>query len=355
MFQQSYPIAGPDLILNFEHGGGDLHLHGSDESYLRIQGEGEPNDYKAQWQNGVLTMRLHEDCVFFVPRKLNLRVSGRFGDLDVNELAGNLVISGGNDVMINTATGNVEIGSVSGDLKATELGALKVSDRIAGDAIIASVAGAVQLETVSGDLIVNDAQSLSVAQDIHGSAKISNVGSPVQLGEVMGDLTVRDIHGGVTAREVKGSLKAVDIDGDLTIAEVAGEAKIHSVAGSVVIHNVAGDARLEDIEGFVHSFEAGGDLHITPNLTGGEAYEFKAGGDLVILIDESTPAKFQCAAGGEVISRLSGYAVRKAGSWTHEIGEGGPTVRLEAGGDVKIKPQEEGNVEFRVEINQEEM
>src|SRR5690242_11071857 len=96
MFQQSYSVGGQEEIrLRFEHGGGDVHLLGTDETYLRMQGEGEEREYKAEWQNGTLTMNLHEDVAFFVPRNMHVRISGNFGDLDASGLARSLNVEGG--------------------------------------------------------------------------------------------------------------------------------------------------------------------------------------------------------------------------------------------------------------------
>ena len=78
MYQQSFSVGGEtELTIQIEHGGGDLHLLGSDESYARVQGEGDAADYDAVYQNGTLTLSLHGDCVFFLPHSINLTVSGR--------------------------------------------------------------------------------------------------------------------------------------------------------------------------------------------------------------------------------------------------------------------------------------
>jgi len=117
MFQQSYSVGGQSEIhLYFEHGGGDVHLLGTDETYLRIQGEGDAGEYKADWQNGTLTMNVHADAVFFVPRNMNLRVSGNFGDFNATDLLGSLRVAGAHgDVGLNAIGGAVTLESVMGD------------------------------------------------------------------------------------------------------------------------------------------------------------------------------------------------------------------------------------------------
>ena len=84
MFQESFSGLDKDVHLHFERGHADVHLIGVDETYLRVLGEGEASDYNAQWQSGTLTMNLDEDCRFFIPRNLNVHVSGELGDLRVS-------------------------------------------------------------------------------------------------------------------------------------------------------------------------------------------------------------------------------------------------------------------------------
>ncbi len=356
MFQESYSIAEKDLHLHFEHGGADLHLIGTHESYLRVQGEGEPEDYQAQWQHGTLSMRLPEDCAFFIPSNLNVKVSGRFGELHINELAGNLSIEGGQgDVVINAATGHVQLDRVGGDLKATTAGSLSVAGRIAGDALIADVAGAVSLAEVAGDLQVDGAGALQLSGDVAGSAKIADVGGEGLLQEVAGSLVVRDVAD-MRVSEVRGDLRASDVHGDFHCAGIGGDAKLQGVTGKLTLQHVGGDAHLRDIAGMVGALSVGGDLRLQLELQTGQEYELTAGGDIVLSLTEDAAARLECVAGGEVVDRISGERFGPArGLWRHVIGEGGPLVKMRAGGDIKIKSEEEGSMEFRAEIGKEEM
>lgn len=362
MYQQSFSVGGQsDLTLQIEHGGSDLHLLGSDETYVRVQGEGEAADYDASYQNGTLSLSLHGDCVFFMPRAMNLTVRGRFGDLRAGGLSGALDIDGGQgDVVISGATGSVRLASVTGDLRASELGSLAVSGTVHGDAVITSVAGAVQLAQVSGDLHVSEAGSLAVGGDVSGSAKVVGIREAARLRDVAGDLIVRGAHS-ITVETVHGDLRAGDIAADLTIAGVEGDVKVKQVGGRCTIAHAAGDAHLTHI-GTLSSFAAGGELHLQGALPSGAAenvstLDFVAGGDLVLRLPAGTSARFECMAGGDVVNRFSGEKSRSGhGVWKGTIGTGGgPLVKCTAGGDIRLKPEEAGDVEIRFEINKEEM
>ncbi|HEY3028637.1 MAG TPA: hypothetical protein VGJ68_00470 [Bradyrhizobium sp.] len=355
MFQQSYSVGGQSEIhLHFEHGGGDVHLLGTDETYLRIQGEGDAGEYKADWQNGTLTMNVHADAVFFVPRNMNLRVSGNFGDFNATDLLGSLRVAGAHgDVGLNAIGGAVTLESVMGDLRAAELGSLSVNEAMHGDAVIDRI-GDVALHDVQGDLHVDDCGALRVEGDVSGSAKISAVHGDVMLGEVRGDLVARDT-GSFAAANVRGDVRIADVEGDLRLGDVNGDAKIQAVEGNLAVTSVSGDARIVEIGGGVPSLTAGGDLVVQTELRAQDRYEFSSGGDLVLVLAGDHPAaKLECHAGGDIQHRF-GKGVSAEQHWIGEIGEGGPSVRLHAGGDILIKPESGDNMEFRVEINKEEL
>jgi hypothetical protein len=357
MFQQSFSVGGQsDLTLQIEHGGGDLHLLGSDETYVRVQGEGDAADYDTNYQNGTLTLSLLGDCVFFVPRRLNLSVRGRFGNLRAGDLSGALDIDGGlGDVVISGATGSVRLALVMGDLRASELGSLTLSGVVHGDAVVTSVAGAVRLAEVSGDLHVSEAGSLESTGDIAGSAKVVGIREAALLRSVAGDLIVRGAQN-LTAGTVHGDLRASDIAADLSVDGVNGDVNIKSVSGNCSITRSGGDAQLSQIGGRLSSFSAGGDLHLQGALGGEGTLEFNAGGDLVLKLPPDTSAQFECTAGGDIINRFSGEKSRSGhGVWKGNIGYGGPLVKCHAGGDIMLKPEEGGDVEIRFEINKEEM
>lgn len=396
MFQQSFSVGGQSaLTLQIEHGGGDLHLLGSDETYVRVQGEGDAADYDTNYQNGTLTLSLHGDCVFFLPRRMNMSVRGHFGNLRAGDLSGVLDIDGGHgDVVLSGATGSVRLAAVMGDLRTSELGSLTLSGPVYGDAVVTSVAGAVRLAEVSGDLHVSEAGSLEASGDIAGSAKVVAIREATLLRNVAGDLIVRGVQS-LTAGSVHGDLRASDIAADLSVDSVKGDVIIKSVGGNCSITRSGGDAQLSRIGGRLSSFSSGGDLHLqgaiasgassSPSGVGGETaglslagpkgidsradvhaagdrapgegtLEFHAGGDLVLRLPLDTSAQFECTAGGDIVNRFSGDKSRSGhGVWKGSIGKGGPLVKCHAGGDIRLKPEESGDVEIRFEINKEEM
>jgi hypothetical protein len=199
---------------------------------------------------------------------------------------------------------------------------------------------------------------VNVSDNINGSARISSVRGTVNLSSVAGDLVVSGAEA-LNVGSVGSDFRASGITGNINVGGVGGDAKLQGVAGAVNVSGVGGNARLVNVSGSVSSLSAGGDLVLETHhgFSPEHDYSFSAGGDLVLTLPEGATAKINASAGGEIISKLGGEKRVHAGhgAWQAEIGEGGPTVKLSAGGDIKIKAQREGNVEFHKEIIEEEM
>ena len=318
MFQQTYSVFG-DVRLKLTRGGADIALLGTDESNLRVQGAGNAEDYNLTWENGTLTLNADEDCLFSVPRAANITVRGPFGDLRATELRGRLDVDGGaGDVALHDVRGDVTLGDVPGDLKAQEIGNLKVTGRIHGDALIRE-AGQVELRSVLGDARARDCLSLS-------------------LGEGRGD-----VH-------------ASDVAGDVNITEAGGDVKLREVRGAVNLARVGGDVLLDEVEGSVHVSAANGDAVLALDFAPEQTCAIVVSGDIVLRLDEDASARFEAQAGGEVKSRANlKLEPRAGGGWVGVLGGGQPLVNLQAGGDILFKSAKGENMEFRVEINREEM
>ncbi|MBI5876160.1 MAG: hypothetical protein HZB53_00800 [Chloroflexi bacterium] len=318
MYQQSFSTGGESTLrLHVRRAGGDLRLIGTDETYLRLQGDGDEGDFEPQYQNGDLTLDVREDCTLFVPYALAVTIDGVIGDLKAVELAAKLSADRINgDVTLNAMTGQVQLGAVSGDL------------RVAG-------AGNVNTGLVRGDVSATDIAQL------------------LQIGGVMGDVSVRSVHS-VQLGNVQGDLRAVTVVDGFAAGSVNGDVNLAAIGGRVTLGTISGDARLADVGAIAH-VQAGGDLYVDTRLDGESACQFTAGGDATLTVPGDSQAQITCQAGGDIVNEFGGGRSRAGSSATFTLGEGGATVRVQAGGDIRIKPREGEAMEFRFEIHKEEM
>jgi hypothetical protein len=265
MFDQTYTPGGSEFQLHIRSGTGDLKLHGTSETAVRVQGNaGDP-----QWDAGasVLTLTLDDDVTLDIPRELTVHVSGEAHDVSVENLKCRLL--------------HIE--------------------RIRGDAALESVEADVELGGVASDLAVDD---------LSGNLQIGGVGSDASIKTVSGNVTCRGVGSDLSVRDVKGN---------------------------VTVTGVGGDARLTDIEGAVGSLSAGGDIVLRVNLQPERAMDLTAGGDVVMMLDPDVNAHIEATSGGGVTDRLTGHSTSMPGVWTCDFGQGGPAVKLRAGGEIIFK------------------
>jgi len=318
MVQQSFSIGGETTLrLHVRRAGGDLRLIGTDESYLRLQGDGDEADFAPQYQSGDLTMDVREDCTLFVPRALHVTIDGPVGELQALELAGDFSLEAARgDVTLKSLTGRVQLGAVSGDAQIAGAGAVAVGD-VQGDLTASDIALSLRVGNIAGDADVRAAQ-------------LAELGS------------------------VRGDLRADRINGDFTAGTISGDAKLTAVAGRAALGAVGGDARLAGV-GNVGALQAGGDLYVDTALDGESEYRFAAGGDVTLALPRGTNAQIECMAGGDTLNQFEGNRKRGGRAASFTLGAGGARVRVQAGGDIKIKPREGEAMEFRFEIHREEM
>ncbi len=195
---------------------------------------------------------------------------------------------------------------------------------------------------------------LLYVERVRGDAVIESVQGDLELGGVASDLHTRDMNGNLQVGSVGSNALIKNITGNLTLRGVGGDLTVQGAQGNVSVAGVGGDARLVDVGGAVSSLTAGGDLSLRLKLQVGRDYEFTAGGDLVLWLDEPVTARFEASAGGGVTDRLGG-AIESSlpGYWSREFGEGGPTVKLRAGGEIVLKPRGDEKREHG-EIHREE-
>ena len=130
------------------------------------------------------------DVTVFVPSKMHMRVEDGSGDLavenlaslrldddsgdiDIAQIAGDLVISDDSgDLVAEHIGGHVHIDDASGDIEVADVGGdVEVDDR-SGDMVIEHVDGTVTIDDRSGDIVVAGAKDVNVRSDSSGDVTI---------------------------------------------------------------------------------------------------------------------------------------------------------------------------------------
>lgn len=174
----------------------------------------------------------------------------------------------------------------------------------------------VEIKSVGADLVI---------KRINSSLDISSVG---------GDLTLTDVNS-VSTGSVGGDLLAKRVQGDLQSKNIGGDAIIDNVIGQISLKEVGRDIIISDIGGGIEA-KAGGDGTIDFNPVPWQAYQITVGGGLSITMPEESNADLFIKSGLKDIRLTFGElnVTSQDKELSQQLGEGGPTVKLSAGGKV---------------------
>jgi len=234
----------PEIILT--NVGGDLRLFGWEQNQFQAEAE-DSNTLDARQDGERITLHAKGDCTVRVPRQVRLTLQHVGGDARVKSLGGPLSVEAVGGDLILRQTAAVNVGTVSGDLKAKKiLGDVHIQ-MAAADVSARSVTGEFAAQRVGGDLYLRDV----------GAGARAEVGGDIALNLEFIPDHVYGFHAGGDIRcwvsgDVSANMK-LDSGGEIVVsvpgAQVTGEPTDRTV--------VLGDGKAQV------KLEAGGDISVT--------------------------------------------------------------------------------------------
>lgn len=191
--------------------------------------------------------------------------------------------------------------------------------------------------TFPNDGIVHLPHHLPVTiESVGKDAVIKGIGSPIQISSVGGDLILSDVSPS-NVKSVGGDVFAKRIQGDLVIENVGKDCLINNVKGQLSLQQVGKDIQIEKVAGGIEAL-AGGDGQVNFSPVPWQAYSITAGGDISIAVPEDCNAELSIESGKKDITVKLGSIDEKVNdkNFTKQLGEGGPSIMLSAGGSVFI-------------------
>lgn len=191
--------------------------------------------------------------------------------------------------------------------------------------------------TFPNDGIVHLPHHLPVTiESVGKDAVIKGIGSPIQISSVGGDLILSDVSPS-NVKSVGGDVFAKRIQGDLVIENVGKDCLINNVKGQLSLQQVGKDIQIEKVSGGIEAL-AGGDGQVNFSPVPWQAYSITAGGDISIAVPEDCNAELSIESGKKDITVKLGSIDEKVNdkNFTKQLGEGGPSIMLSAGGSVFI-------------------
>jgi len=244
--EKSYNVS-PGGTLEIENVTGDITISSWDKNIVDIREELIMDVYteeeaeervarkiKGYSQNGnVITIKeengsgvVDSDFEIKVPKKFNLEIQIRGGDLTIAQLEGN--------VRAVTSGGDIELVDLSGVLEITTSG---------GDMSFKDISGRLNARTSGGDIeLVN----------IFCEANVNTSGGDIELLKATQKISLNTSGGDVDA---------ADVEGDLNIKTSGGDIGVYNCSGSKIsMQTSGGDIEMENIKGKISASTSGGDI-----------------------------------------------------------------------------------------------
>ncbi len=173
-------------------------------------------------------------------------------------------------------------------------------------------------------------------QSVGGAAVIKRMNNELKVASVSGDLTLADV-GKISVGSVGGDLIAKRVQGDIKVENIGGDALLNNIQGPVGLTQVGGDIVISEVSGGIEAF-AGGEGTVDFHPVPWQAYQIKVGGNLSATMPEESNADLIITSGIKDISLTIGELEIKSNDkeLSQQLGEGGPTVMLTAGGKIFI-------------------
>jgi hypothetical protein len=231
----------------------------------------------------------------------------------------NLLVPPGLNIRIVTASGDVELASISGAVEITAS---------SGDAEVTGVESDLKISLSSGDMVISD---------VSGDAFLNSASGDIEAHKIKGDASVRSASGDISLSEIGGDLNGTSASGDITVEGV----------GVVTFSGTSGSAVFTGVRGGVTATVSTGDVEVEAAPVSSANYDIRtSSGEAELRFAKPMRGGFLLRAqttSGDISIQLP-IKVSKVGR--HELSgavrEGKATVVLEtASGDIVISEPEE--------------
>jgi len=209
--------------------------------------------------SGHISVQTNVRGTIYVPRNNNLELEFKYGDLRIENIAGELVVSSrSSKLQVNGCSNLVEISNEYGDSELIGCaGALEFEGRSSpikifdfkGSLKVYADYAETQLKNIVGNVILDARGTEIKVERVNGSINVNAPYTDVNIQNISGKVYVSDRSSDVTVADVGG----FELDGaycNLNLSEVSGSASkiidIKNQSGEIKISNAKGNVEIDD-------------------------------------------------------------------------------------------------------------
>ncbi len=204
----------------------------------------------------------------FTDKAPHILITDCNGELVVRTWAETAVSLKGENFEVNDAEGTLSISS-TGPLKlAVPIHSSLTIAYVNGDVAVKLVEGDVDLTEVNGDAILSGLNNVHI-QTLNADLSAKNINGDLTIGTVNGDASLRNIAG-LTVQTIQGDLSARNVNGDVLLQQAQGDVSLRTVNGNVSIEKGQRDVNLRNLGGQVTIQGIQGDIRLRGGLSHGD-------------------------------------------------------------------------------------
>lgn len=258
---------------------------------------------------------IYYDYKVRVPRTFNVIIHSYGGDIDMEDLQGDLEAkTGGGDVALSNSAGKVKVHTGGGDIDV-----FKVEGQVdlftgGGDIEGRTVEGKINASTGGGDIDFWTGKGNFTLNTGGGDITLRSLeGTEIEARTGGGEIDVEGITAQVNLMTKGGDICAEEMRGNLEMASSGGDLCLKRIRGDAILFTGSGDVEVRRITGAVRVNSGGGDIEIyemTLEEPGKEESTFTtAYGDVYVNLSTEKPV--------EIIATFLGFSPRYAADHLH--------------------------------------
>lgn len=231
---------------------------------------------------------------------------------------------------------HVRILSVGGDLRLTgsDTNRLEAQAGRRGGLRVKTRADVVEVVSAGGCLVFLPSSCPVEIGTIRGDGRITDMTAAVTVGSVGGDLKLRRLYE-IAVETAGGDLMAQRVRGRLRVRSLGGDALLDRIEGEVSLESVGGALRVRSLVGAIQA-TTGGDVALSLTPPAGSRSNVNARGDLTCRIPNDASARIRMTSGGELRIGIGDEQASEGDARTAVLGSGEAELELRSSGDLAL-------------------